>query len=260
MSPILVSITILGCVFGAAIAGMMLRPFLKEHHLNEDSKATLKAARGVVAGLTALTLGLLVASAHSSFESKSKELRTQAANVILLDRTLNDCGVRANVVRAELRQVVADEIARIRRAAEGADIGAQLGGAKMEGLRPELLKLGQGNGNDAWLKTTALSLGQEILASRWRVYEDLSTGIQWPMVYMLVFWLAGIFFSLGITAPNNLIAIGGLLVASAALAAAIFIMLELDTPYDGVITVSTEPLKSALEQISTSASTAAEAR
>jgi hypothetical protein len=130
----------------------------------------------------------------------------------------------------------------------------------MEGLRPELLKLGQGNGNDAWLKTTALSLGQEILASRWRVYEDLSTGIQWPMVYMLVFWLAGIFFSLGITAPNNLIAIGGLLVASAALAAAIFIMLELDTPYDGVITVSTEPLKSALEQISTSASTAAEAR
>jgi len=59
MTPFLVSAMIFSCIFGAAIAGMLLRPFLKEHHLSDDSRETLKAARGVVAGLTALTLGLL---------------------------------------------------------------------------------------------------------------------------------------------------------------------------------------------------------
>jgi len=178
----------------------------------------------------------------------------------LLDRTFTDCGAKANGVEAELHNVVVDEVERIQRAARGADIGAQIGGANMEGLRPELLKLSQTNGNEAWLKTSALSLGQKILAARWRVYEDLSSSIQWPLVYILVFWLAGIFFSLGITAPNNFIALGGLFVASAALAAAILLMLELDTPYDGLITVSTEPLQAAREQLSASRFTTGGAR
>jgi hypothetical protein len=44
------------------------------------------------------------------------------------------------------------------------------------------------------------------------------------------------------------------------LAAAILLMLELDTPYDGLITVSTEPLQAALEQLSASRFTTGGAR
>ncbi len=246
-----VSVAIFGCIFGAAIAGMLLRPFLRDYHLTDNSKDILKAARGIVVGLTALTLGLLVASSHSSFETKAKELKTQATNAILLDRVLTDFGARANPAKAELREVLLNEIKRIDQAAlPGVDVRKQIGGASMEGLRPELLKLGQGSQHDAWLKTTALTLGQDILASRWRVYEELSSSIQWPLVYMLVFWLVGIFFSLGLVAPNNLIATGGLLVSSTALAGAVFLMLEMDTPYEGLITISTQPLQSAIDQLS----------
>jgi hypothetical protein len=61
-------------VFGAALFGMFLRVVLPKHHLDADSKDTVRLGIGVIATMAALVLGLLVASAKSFYDTQSSEL------------------------------------------------------------------------------------------------------------------------------------------------------------------------------------------
>jgi len=253
MSSLQTSLLIFGFIFGGAVCGVFLQPFLDEHHLNSDSKEIFSGARGVIVGLAALTLGLLVSSAKTSFDAKSDELKKQAANLILLDRVLIDYGPKANVARTAVAHAIQEEINQVRRAnVEGADVRSEIGAGRLEELRPTLLNLASSNERESWLKTTSLSLCQEIMASRWRIYEDLASDIQWPIVGVLVVWLCSIFFSFGVITPRNVLAFGGLFVASASMAGAMFLILEMDEAYQGYITVSAAPLETALQKVSRS--------
>jgi len=49
---------------------MFLRAVLPENHLSADTKDTVKLAMGLVATMTALVLGLLVASAKGSYDTQ----------------------------------------------------------------------------------------------------------------------------------------------------------------------------------------------
>jgi hypothetical protein len=62
----------------------------------------------------------------------------------------------------------------------------------------------------------------------------------------MVFWLMCVFFSLGLISPFNANALSGLFLASLSMAAAIFLMLQLGRPYQGLIKISTEPSRTAL--------------
>ena len=57
------------CTFGGALLGLWLRTMLREHHLGGESRDTVKVGIGLVATMTALVLGLVTASAKSSFDA-----------------------------------------------------------------------------------------------------------------------------------------------------------------------------------------------
>ena len=65
---------------------MLLRRVLPENHLSEETKDVVKLGMGLVGTMTALVLGLLVASAKSSFDTQRNGLAQLSANFILLDR------------------------------------------------------------------------------------------------------------------------------------------------------------------------------
>jgi hypothetical protein len=67
-----------------------------------------------------------------------------------------------------------------------------------------------------------------------------------PFFVMLVCWLVIIFFSFGMISPPNATVITILLVCSLSTAGALYMILELDHPYGGLIEVSIAPLQSAL--------------
>src|SRR5215471_8787492 len=90
------------CVFGGASFGLALRARLREHHLSTETKDFVKLGVGIIATMTALVLGLLVASAKSSFDAQKGELGQMAANIVLLDRALAHYGPEAK----EARQVL----------------------------------------------------------------------------------------------------------------------------------------------------------
>jgi len=61
---------VFACVFGGTLLGLYLSKKVAAHHLSADSKDAMKLALGVIGTLAALVLGLLLASAKSSFDAK----------------------------------------------------------------------------------------------------------------------------------------------------------------------------------------------
>src|SRR5271155_3449237 len=105
----MISFIVFACVLGGAGLGMLTRVVLPEHHVNDDSKYIFKLGMGLLATLSALVLGLLIASAKSSYDVKEDEIKQGAATIILLDRTLRHYGPEADQARAILRRMAATQ-------------------------------------------------------------------------------------------------------------------------------------------------------
>lgn len=88
MSARVISSLVFASVFGGALLGMFLRNALPEQHTSKDSQDVVKLGMGLIGTMAALVLGLLIASAQSSFSSRGGELTQMAANTVLLDRVL----------------------------------------------------------------------------------------------------------------------------------------------------------------------------
>ena len=81
MSAIAASLIVLACVFGGAIAGILLRSALPPHHLSPDTKDVVRLGMGLVGTIVALVLGLLIASAKGSYDEQNNELTQLSANI-----------------------------------------------------------------------------------------------------------------------------------------------------------------------------------
>lgn len=248
MPSLSISLIVLTMIYGSALAGIATQSYLPDHHLSDESKTIIKAARSVVVGLAALTLGLLIATAKGSFDTKESELKSGTSKMIVLNRLLLNFGDGSKEARDALKKVAENGIKVLEITnAKGRDAKV-LGGEGIDILQKRLLELPDNTPTLSWLKTTALSLCSEIADSRWKIYQNSTITVSPLFIAILVFWLMAIFFSLGLIAPFNLAVLLALLMAALSMTGAILLTLELDQPYGGLIQISTEPLKMALEQ------------
>ena len=113
MGAIVTSLIVFACVFGGALFGMLLRAVLPAHHFDDDTKDVIKLGMGLVATMTALILGLLIASAKGSYDTQKSEVAELSAKVIFLDRVLARYGPETKEIRDLLRGSVEREINRV---------------------------------------------------------------------------------------------------------------------------------------------------
>ena len=106
MNTEVISLIIFGCVVGAVLIGRTLARFLPSEHLSADTKETVKLAMGLLATMSALLLGLLVASAKGSYDNARNDVIQMAAKVVFLDRVLAGYGPETAETRALLREAV----------------------------------------------------------------------------------------------------------------------------------------------------------
>src|SRR5260370_16383334 len=106
MSALTLSLVAFVVIFGGALLGMLLRAVLPEPHLNADSRDVVRLGTGLIATLSALVVGLLIASAQSSFQTQSNQIKQITANIILLDNLLARSGPQAQPLRPLLRSGV----------------------------------------------------------------------------------------------------------------------------------------------------------
>jgi Flp pilus assembly protein TadB len=119
--------------------------------------------------------------------------------------------------------------------------------AGFETLQDKLRQLSPQNDSQRWLQSRALQISSEIAAVRWFLIEQKGhSSLPKPLLVLLVSWLVLIFFIFGLLSPRNETAIVVLIVCALSASASLYMLLELDNPLGGVISVSSEPLRNAL--------------
>ena len=249
MSPYTLAAIVFACVFGAALLAMRLRAALPEHHLSADTKDTVKLAMGLVATMAALVLGLLVASAKGAYDTEKSEVVQMAGKVAFLDRVLAHYGPDAAEARALLRRALEGAIARIWPEKKSEEPQLAPNTSNGEALYDALLKLAPQDDARRSLKSQALGIAFELGQMRWLLFEQAGTSISAPLLVIVVFWLAILFFSFGLFGPANTTAVAALLVAALSVSGAIFLILELDHPFGGLIQISSRPMVNALNHL-----------
>jgi hypothetical protein len=100
------------------------------------------------------------------------------------------------------------------------------------------------------LLTTCIAQFERLMHTRWQILEETGSSISTPFYVVLVFWLAIVFGSFGLNAPRNGLSYTIILLGAISIASAMFVILELDTRFEGYFTVSSQPMRDALANLS----------
>jgi hypothetical protein len=247
MSPLAASFVVFICLFGAVLLGMSIRMALPEHHLTDESKHVLEVGLGIIGTMAGLVLGLLVASATGSYNAQRSELIDVSSKVVVLDRLLAHYGPETNVPRETLRVAVARTLNRLWPSEGLTQVDPRAAGG--EALYDEIAELSPKSDVQTAIKPAALGLATTIGSARWLMYEQQSSSVSVPLLVVLVFWFSVTFLGFGLFAPRNATVIAALALCAVSVSGAIFILLEMYTPFEGLIQLSSAPLRDALAHL-----------
>jgi hypothetical protein len=251
MAPIAEALFVLVCVFGSGYLGLSLRSRLPQQHLQEESLGMVRLCTGVIATLTALVLGLLIASAKGNYDRVNDGVTSAAADIILLDRTLAQYGAQTHEVRSLLRSTVAASLETVFSAHSPGltDGDTRQGEARVEHLQAGLQGLTPESEAQRALKARALELTNGVAQTRLLTLTQAQVSMPPVFLVVLVVWLSIMFAGFGLVTAKNRTVIVALFLCSLSLAGAVLMIEELNRPLDGLMRVSGAPMRYALEHL-----------
>jgi hypothetical protein len=251
LNSITVAAVVFACAFGGAMVGMFLQRVLPQSHLRQESKDVIRLGTGLIATMAALVLGLLVGSAKTSFDAQTGGFHELGTNIILLDRTLSRYGPDAQQARDQLRNTVTATIERLWPAdgahSSGVDDAAITTSAGP--LYDSIRNLSPQDDVQRTLQAQALQISVDLARNRWQLSQPDEGSLPLPFLVVLAFWLFVLFSSFGLFSPPNGTVITVLLVCALSVAGAVFLIVDLDQPFEGLLHVSSASLRNALTQL-----------
>ncbi|HEY6385730.1 MAG TPA: hypothetical protein VIX91_08635 [Candidatus Acidoferrum sp.] len=249
MSSVTISSITFAFAFGGAMLGMLLRTVLPDHHMNSDSKDAVKVAMALVSTMSALALGMLIASAKSSYDTQKNELTDMSSKVIMLDRVLAHYGPESKEARDQLRNSVRGAIDQMWSKDRTGLSQTAPSSASSEDLYDKILALSPETDAQRSIQSQALSIVISLGQIRWLMYEQRAGSGSAPLMSVLVFWLTALFISFGLFAPRNATVFATLLISAISASFAILLILDMSTPYAGLIRLSDAPLRAAFAHL-----------
>jgi len=247
------SIAIALLIFAGSLAAALLAVALQlpRHHLDDCSRDVVKSVMGLVATLAALVLGLLIASANSSYQTLSNQLDQMAASLVELDRALKYYGPEAAPARASFHRVARAEIDRVWPHGQ-----AQLAGIEPGAIRQQsdefvriIGRLSPQTEAQRFEQKRILQLVTDFARMRTLMISEAESDLPSPFLAVLMFWLTVLFFGFGLFARLNATVLVALSIGALSVAGAIYLILELSHPFDGLMRISAAPLREALSQM-----------
>lgn len=247
MTTTATSALIAGIIFAASLIGLALPRVLPERHLSKDTLDAIKLGTGMLSVLASLVLGLLIATVKTSFDTTASQVRVYSADLIVLDETLRDYGAAT----VPIRRMVRDYTAKLLNDVLLSDNQPYLtenrqAGNMLEGIRERIRELPTGAPGQSWLVGQSLQIVTSLLRERWLLIEHAGPSVHPLIIWLLVSWIVAIFISFGINAPRHATMIAAFFVVSVAIGSSMFLVLEMDTPFEGVLRISSRPMQIAL--------------
>src|SRR5262249_7414472 len=244
--PIALSFIALGCILSGIAFAMLLRNALPEHNLAGDAKDVVRLGTGLIGTIAALVLGLLIASAKSSHDTQSAQVRQMTANVILLDYHLAQYGAETRACRDVLRRVVISLIDRVWHDGRAHFATPFEASREAEAFNLQIQELSPRTESQRSLHARITQIATEIWRTRLLLFTERGGAIPMPFLVVLVFWLTIIFVSFTLFAHPSPMVIGELIVFALSATGALYLIVELSEPFGGMMQIPSEPLCNAL--------------
>src|SRR5919199_2190085 len=252
MSAGLIASLVSACAFAGGVAGLLLRRVLPEHHLSKETADVVRLGAGMLSVLAALVLGLMIATARDALDGADRLVRGFSAELVQTDQALAAYGAEVAPTRELLRRYAGAMLERgwgWERSDQSLLDPALPAGATLERARAAVLALDPADPARRWLREQALAGSGAMLRARWELLERREPAIHPVFLAVLTAWIALIFASFGLDAPRNATVACTLAVCALAIGGAVFLVLEMEGPFDGVIRVAARPMEVALDRM-----------
>lgn len=248
MVSLAVGLIVFACTFGGAMFALMAHPRLPRAHMTKEAQEAIRLSTGVIATLAAVILGLLITDVKTSFDEIGQDVQRFGTSLILLDQTLRDWGTPMDQARKLLREYTERAIQDDWPADSAAPIVVNdpAAYALMRQVGSLVRKTEPVGRVEKIVAQEAIRRYDVLLALRWRLIAESETTVSVPILIMLILMLTISFAGFGFNAPRNGLVVGSLAFCAAAVALAMFMTVEMDGAFTGMIRVSGTPVELAL--------------
>jgi hypothetical protein len=203
---------------------------------------------GLIATLAALVLGLLISSAKSTYDAKLSEVNQITANIILINQFLSEYGPDVRPAREKLRGSVQGMVQNLWK--DGTEKSANSSAftptaADVETWRL-ILSLPTQTEMQRGLSSQITEATKNLSQVRLLLFAQSGRSIPVSFLAILVFWLAIIFASFSLFGPMNTTVVVFTFLFAVSAAGAIFLILELDSPFTGMLQIPRTAMLGAL--------------
>jgi hypothetical protein len=234
---------------GVALLGGRLGRLLPAEQLSAESKDAVKLAMGLIATMTAVLLGLLITSAKGAYDTAESEVMQMAAKVALLDRVLKLYGPEAADARHVLRDAIAEGVRRTWPAKPTSHVQLDPNEQMGDAVYVAIHRLSPHDDTQRTLKTQAATFMVQLAELRSLLQAQAIPSVSRPLLIALVSWLILIFFGFSVVVPANATSTLALVAGAFSVACAMFLILELDHPFAGVLRIPSDPMINTLNHL-----------
>jgi hypothetical protein len=200
---------------------------------------------GLVATMSALVLGLLIASAKTTYDLKTNELNQIIADSLLIDQLLVQYGPETKPIREELRNSLRAITGTLWSEEKNTPRTFTPSSAGVETYRM-INSLSPQNEAQRALANQISDTTKHLLQLRLLLFAQGDSSIPAPFIFVLVFWLTLIFGSFSLFGPANPTVFAFLVLCAASASGAIFFILQLNDPFSGILQIPRATLLNAL--------------
>lgn len=252
MSPHTLAFLVAPLTFASGLIGLLHQSWQPREELAEETRDLINRTAGLVATMSALVLGLLIASASNFYNTQKSGLELVSARALQLDGVLRAYGPEAQPARGLLRDLVSSGYEQIWQSSGGVVTVPTIEGTetKMDAMASFLNRLRPtASETQKQLLSRATELFSSITDQRLLMSLQLNNSLSWPLMTILVSWTSLLFFGFGMLARVNVTTVAVMAVGAFSVASATFLIVELSTPYGGFLRLSPDPVRMAIDAL-----------
>ncbi len=250
--------TIIATIFillGAIHIGRNISVLFPRAHMDGETKDAVKLGLALITTLAAFVLGLLVSSGKSAFENQTTAVSEMVSEAATFDEMLVHYGNGSENVLTDFRSASKRMILSLWDESfetQEFQIKEALKTSNEKFINDVAL-LPASDDRSRFFKDSALASATSLIKARFRLATLQHSVIPLPMVMTIVLWLACIFIIFGFCSPGNMTAMVSEYVGAFCATAAIFLIVELDHPFTGLIQISRTPASDLIQKLLSSA-------
>jgi hypothetical protein len=249
MISIEVSVLVFILLLGGALLGMYFDPFPATDQLKVETRTHVQVAVGLLTSMFALLLSLQLSSGKTNFDTQEQDVTVMASKILILDRVLVHYGPEAQGARETIRQAVIDLLNQVWPMERSATSTWEPRTEAGDKVYDKIQQLSPGNDEQRLERALALNMAVDLGQMRWKSAARIRSSTAVPLMIVEITWATIIFVSFGLLAPRNATVIVSLGVCAAAVSGGFFLIVELNTPFSGLLHASSAPFRETLKYL-----------